>query len=221
MGMLSRLTDIINSNLNAMLDKAEDPEKLVKYLIQEMEDTLIEARAASAKLLADKKELARKQSVIAADGLAWQEKAELALSKGREDLARGALTEKARVESIGSAMAQEFQAVEQALAKLQDDLLRLTEKLTEARARRDALILRGNTANARLKVRRQLDDGHLHDAFSKFEQVERRMDRLEASVEAYDLGQGRSINAELSELLANEKIEAELAALKARVAPAA
>ena len=118
-------------------------------------------------------------------------------------------------------MAKEFALVDEALSKLQDDLVRLTEKLNEARARRDALIMRGKTATARLKVRRQLDTGHIQDAFSKFEHVERRMDRLEAAVEAYDLGQGRTLNAQINDLVVNEKIEQELAALKARIAPAA
>lgn len=221
MGMFSRLSDIINSNLNAMLDKAEDPEKLVKYLIQEMEETLAEARASSAKLIADKKELAHKQSVLAKDIAGWQEKAEIALAKNREDLARAALVEKARAEEIAAALTKEFSLVEEAISKLQDDLVRLNEKLTEARARRDALVMRGKTAHARLKVRRQLDTGHLHDAFNKFEQVERRMERLESAVEAYDLGQARSLNSQINELVVNEKIDQELAALKARIAPAA
>ncbi|MBI2381509.1 MAG: phage shock protein PspA [Gammaproteobacteria bacterium] len=221
MGMFSRLSDIINSNLNAMLDKAEDPEKLIKYLIQEMEETLAEARASSVKLIADKKELARKQGTLAKDIAGWQEKAEIALTKDREDLARAALTEKARLEDMAASMAKEVALVDEATAKLSDDLVRLSDKLNEARARRDALIMRGKTATARLKVRKQLDDGHVHEAFHKFEQVERRMDRLEAAVEAYDLGQGRSLNAQISELVSNEKVEQELAALKARMNTAA
>lgn len=221
MGMFSRLSDIINSNLNAMLDKAEDPEKLIKYLIQEMEETLAEARASSVKLIADKKELARKQECLAKDIGGWQEKAEIALAKDREDLARAALTEKARLEEMATALAKEIVLVDEALAKLSDDLNRLNDKLNEARARRDALVMRGKTATARLKVRKQLDTSHVHDAFHKFEQVERRMDRLEAAVEAYDLGQGRSLNAQISELVSNEKVEQELAALKARINGAA
>lgn len=221
MGMFSRLSDIINSNLNAMLDKAEDPEKLVKYLIQEMEETLVEARASSVKLIADKKDLARKQDALSKDIAGWQEKAELALGKDREDLARGALIEKARLEEMAASLGKEFSLVDEALDKLSGDLVRLSEKLNEARARRDALIMRGKTATARLKVRRQLEPGHINDAFSKFEQVERRMDRLEAAVESYDLGAGRTLNAQISELVVNEKIEQELAALKARVNAAA
>lgn len=221
MGMFSRLSDIINSNINAMLDKAEDPEKLVKYLIQEMEETLAEARAASARLIADQKELARKQANLAQDIAGWQEKAEIALGKDREDLARAALVEKARLEDMAVAMAKEAALVDEALGKLKDDLARLSEKLGEARARRDALIMRGKTATARLKVRKQLDTGHIHDAFHKFEQVERRMDTLEAAVEAYDLGQGRTLNAQITELVSNEKVDQELAALKAKLGTAA
>ncbi|MCO7226437.1 phage shock protein PspA [Pleionea sp. CnH1-48] len=220
MGVFSRISDIVNSNINALLDKAEDPEKLVKMIIQEMEQTLVEVRTASARTIADKKELARKMEVMSHDIEAWQEKAELAISKGREDLARAALEEKNRISEILEAQRKEFNHLEDALAKLEQDVGRLQSKLNEAIARRDAILLRRETLEKRKAVKHQVNAPAIDTAFNKFELFEKRMDQLEAEVEAMDLGQNKSLSEEIDELASNEKIDQELEQLKQKVAQA-
>ena len=142
MGVFSRFTDIINSNINSLLDKAEDPAKMVRLIIQEMEDTLVEVRSSSAKTLADKKDLTRQATKFEADAEQWQEKAELALSKGRDDLARAALMEKKKCSESAAALVDELSHVDEHIAKLQDEITQLQEKLADAKARQKAIIMR-------------------------------------------------------------------------------
>ena len=153
MGIFSRFTDIINSNINNLLDKAEDPAKMVRLIIQEMEDTLVEVRSSSAKTLADKKELTRQVIRFDNDAQQWQEKAELALSKDREDLARSALMEKKKSTESSQSLVQELVGVEEHIAKLQDEISQLQDKLADAKSRQKAIIIREKTVNSRLKVK--------------------------------------------------------------------
>ncbi|MEW6996673.1 phage shock protein PspA [Colwelliaceae bacterium BS250] len=216
MGIFSRFTDIINSNINSILDKAEDPEKMVRLIIQEMEDTLVEVRSTSAKTLANKKELARQISRLQADVDTWQQKAELALSKGRDDLARAALVEKGKCEEAATAMADELSLFDDNIAKLQDEMSQLQEKLADAKARQKAIIMRGKTASSRLKVKSKLDSAKVEDALSRFDSYERKIDDLESQVEAYDMGK-KSLADEIDELQADDAIDSELQALKAKM----
>lgn len=216
MGVFSRFTDIINSNINALLDKAEDPEKMVRLIIQEMEDTLVEVRSSSAKTLADKKELARQISRYEKDAEQWQEKAELALSKGREDLARAALVEKKKSSENAEALADELAHVEEHISKLQNEISQLQDKLADAKARQKAIIMREKTASSRLKVKRNIDSEKVDDALSRFDRYERKIDDLEAQVEAHDLG-SKSLADEIAELESDENIDDELAQLKAKL----
>ncbi|WP_286233063.1 phage shock protein PspA [Thalassotalea sediminis] len=218
MGVFSRFTDIINSNINSLLDKAEDPEKMVRLIIQEMEDTLVEVRSTSAKTLADKKELARQAEKFENDANQWQDKAELALNKGREDLARSALVEKKKCSENAEALRDELSHVDEHITKLQDEISQLQDKLADAKARQKAIIMREKTASSRLKVKRNIDSDKVNDALSRFDSYERKIDGIEAQVEAYDLG-SKSLSDEIAELENDENIEDELAKLKAKMKP--
>lgn len=220
MGIFSRLADIINSNLNSILDRAEEPEKIIRLVIQEMEDTLVEVRSTAAKTIAEKKEANRRLARLAEAQQGWQEKAELALSKGREDLAKGALVEKSKLAEAAAMLQEELEELEAMLQQGEADIGKLESKLREAKAKQQSLAARHETATSRLKVRRNLYDGRVDDAFARFEQVEKKLDAKEGEVEAFDLGRRKSLAEEISELAAESAIEDELTALKAKLAQA-
>ena len=216
MGIFSRFTDIVNSNINALLDKAEDPEKMVRLIIQEMEDTLVEVRSASAKTLANKKEIVNQIAKYESDASDWEAKAELALSKDREDLARAALQEKKKSAEAAEALSKGLAIVDEQISKLQDEIGQLQEKLADAKSRQKAIIMRQKTASSRLEVKKTLDSTKVDNAMGRFEQYERKIDDLESQVEAYDLGK-KTLQDEFAELEASDKGEDALAALKAKV----
>lgn len=216
MGIFTRFADIVNSNLNSMLDKAEDPEKLLKLIIQEMEQTLVEVRSSSVKTIAEKKELKRHMAELARNITRWADKAELAISKGREDLARAALLEKQKLQDRFEIQQTEMTELESALIRLNEDISRLQEKLQEAKSRRDAMTLRQKTVASRIKVKKQLEKHSIDTAFNKFEVFEQKMDRLEAEIESYDLGQGQTLSDQIEQLVVDEKVEQELEALKVK-----
>ena len=219
MSIFSRLTDIINSNLTSLLDKAEDPQKMVRLIIQEMEETLVDVRTTSAKAIADRKELVRRQDWLRRESEQWERKAEIALRKNREDLARAALLEKGRLEGEIEGIDTEIAELGASIERLSDDIGKLQAKIKDARARQQSLVTRNRTAQSQLGVRKQLERVSIHDAVGRFEQYERRMDDLEGQVEAYDLG-AKSLGDEIAELEASDKIDAELEALKRRLANA-
>jgi len=216
MGIFSRFSDIVNSNINNLLDKAEDPAKMVRLIIQEMEDTLVEVRSSSAKTLADKKELARQVTRFESEAQQWQEKAELALSKDRDDLARSALIEKKKCTESSQALVEELVNVEEHITKLQDEISQLQEKLADAKARQKAIIMREKTVSARLKVKQNIDSNKVNDALSRFDRYESKIDGIEAQVESYDLG-SKSLADEIADLESDEKVDDELASLKAKM----
>ena len=218
MGVFSRLSDIVNSNLNAMLDKAEDPEKVVRLIIQEMEDTLVEVRTNAARALADSKEVMRKRGEFAKRAQEWESKAELALGKGREDLARGAVAAKRKAEEMIGLLDKELQAIDDTVGKTNDDLARLQAKLKEARAKQRSLEIRRNAASDSVRVSRQVNDGRIEEALARFDRYERRIDELEAEAESWALGRPRTLEDEFAELESEDAVNAELEALKTRVA---
>jgi phage shock protein A len=217
MGIFTRFSDIVNSNINAILDKAEDPEKIVRLMIQEMEDTLVEVRSAAARSIADKKDLNRKLESLDRDTREWGEKAELALRKGREDLAKAALIEKSRVATAAEAIKNDYEIVDEGLAKLNEDIARLESKLDDAKGRQKALLARHKTASSRLAARQKIHDYKIDDAMVRFEQYTRRIDDVEGRVEAYDLGQPKDLRHEFAGLEAEESVQKELDDLKRRV----
>jgi phage shock protein A len=216
MGIFSRFTDIVNSNINSILEKAEDPEKMVRLIIQEMEDTLVEVRSASAKTLASKKEISSQIGKMQNESKDWKAKAELAISKDREDLARAALHEKKKCDEHASALSSELKGVDEQITKLQSEVGQLQDKLADAKTRQKAIILRQKTVSSRLEVKKTLDSGKVDAAMGRFEQYERKIDDLESQVDAYDLG-NKSLADEFAELESDDEIDDELAALKKKM----
>ena len=217
MGIFSRLTDIVNSNLNSILDRAEDPEKLIRLVIQEMEDTLVEVRSSTVRTIAERKEIERKLSQLGRELDEWQRKAELALSRDRDDLAKGALVAKSKIAEQIDVLQHQLTHIEEALAKSSEDIGRLQEKLTDAKKREKAIVLRHKSAASRLKVNTQIHDDRINDAFARFEQVERNLDELEGRAESLDIGRRKTLAEEFSDFEASTKVEQELADLKARM----
>ncbi len=217
MGIFSRFTDIVNANLNSMLDKAEHPEKMIRLIVQEMEETLVEVRATAAQQIAQKKILQRKIATTEKSMSNWQQKAELAISKGREDLAKMALTEKHKSSGHIEQLQVELSQLDENLMHIQGDSQKLQEKLTEAKRRQDGYLLRQKSAQVRLKVRQQAVVYNIDEAITKFERYQQKIDDVEAQIEAFDLTSNQDLSSQISALETQEHIENELAALKKQV----
>ncbi len=216
MTIFSRMTDIINSNLNALLDRAEDPEKMVRLIIQEMEEALVEVRSTSARAIADRKELLRRQEWLSTEAAEWERKAEVAVNKGRDDLAKGALGERNKASEAAESLTRELGIIDETLEKLKVDVGALQAKIKDAKTRQNAIVLRGQAAKTRLGVRRRLHEHNVDDAIQRFELYERKMDDIEGQVEAYDMGQ-KTLADEIAELEQGDSVEDELRELKARM----
>jgi phage shock protein A len=216
MGIFSRMTDIINSNINSILDQAEDPQKMIRLIIQEMEDTLVEVRSSSARVLAERKAADRRRAQVLEDVQNWEDKARLAISKGREDLARAAVQEKQAIEEELAVVEAELQATDDHIEQLNGEIGQLQQKLSEAKAKQKTLIMRSTTVESRTKVKRQMHREALDDAFTKFGHFERRMDNLESQLESMDLGRDVSpdLASEIDSLVEDEKVNEELSRLK-------
>ena len=215
MGIFSRLSDIINSNLNALCDSAEDPEKMIRLIIQEMEDTLVEVRSASAKILADKKTQERRLRTLLGQAVTWEEKAKLALSKDREDLARAALNEKRRAEADAAALEEELVLADEHIQQLHGEVGQLQTKLDDARAKRKAILLRADSVTQRHRAQHQIHRTHLEEAFDRFERFERRVDGLEGELDALNLGRGKpSLADEIDALAEDDTLNEELEVLR-------
>jgi phage shock protein A len=181
-----------------------------------MEETLVEVRAGAARTIADQKEMRRHISKLDALQDSWKEKAELALSKDREDLAKAALVERQKAADMADQLKGQIGVLDDALRASEEDIAKLQAKLREARARQNSLVTRMQSAETRLKAREMYNGERVQDAFSRFEMLERRVDIVEGNADAMALGnQPKSLEQEFAELQSNDKVEAELAALKA------
>jgi phage shock protein A len=216
MGIFTRVSDIISSNINAMLDKAEDPEKMVKMMIREMEDTLIEIKANCAGAMATKKKIQREMEAVLDHAKNWDSKAQLALDKGREDLAREALKEKRRYVERGESLEIELDQAKGLIAQYQDDIQKLEDKLGAAREKQRILVQRHRHAVNKKRSEQSIRKFDTAEAFTRFEEFQHRIDRMEAEGELVNYGRKPSLDQEFSALEADEDIEKELAALKAR-----
>jgi len=219
MGIFSRTRDIIAANVTDLLDRAEDPAKMIRMIILEMEETLVEVRASAARTIADQKEMRRQINKLDTVQANWMEKAELALSKGREDLAKAALVEKQKAADLAEQLAGEIAVLDEALGASEGDIAKLQAKLREARARQNSIVARMESANNRLRLREMHSGAKVDEAFSRFELLERRVDWAEGRAEAAGMGAApKTLDEEIAELRSSEKVEAELAALKAKAA---
>ena len=216
--IFTRTRDIIAANMTELLDRAEDPARMIRMIIMEMEETLVEVRATAARSIADIKEMRR--SMARLDDLqdSWTEKAQLALEKGREDLARAALNEKQKAADMADGLRAEMAEIEQVLRGYEQDIARLQAKLAEARARQNAIANRIESAMTRAKARELLHGSRTEDAFSRFEILERRADLAEGYADALGLTGPKSLEEEIAELKAADKVDAELDELKAALA---
>ncbi len=218
MGIFSRTRDIVAANFTDLLDKAEDPAKMIRMIIIEMEETLVEVRASAARTIADQKEMRRHIAKLGTLEASWEEKAELALSKGREDLAKAALVERQKATDMAERLESEIEVLDDALKAAEVDIAKLQSKLRDARARQSSIATRMESAHNRIKVREAYAGERTQDAFSRFELLERRADMAEGRADALGMGNPKTLEEEIAELKSSDKVEAALAALKAKAA---
>ncbi len=216
MGIFTRLRDIINSNLNAMLDKAEDPEKLVKMMIREMEDTLVEIKMSCAGSMATKKKIERELDMVRERAAEWESRAELAIEKGREDLAREALLEKRRFLERERALTSEIAEVDEVIAQYQQDILQLEEKLKTAREKQRILIQRHEHSRQKKRAENAIRKVQNSDVLQRFAAFEHHIDRMEAEADLVNFGRKPSLEEEFQKLSGDQELERELEALKQR-----
>ena len=217
MGIFTRFRDIISSNINAILDKAEDPEKLIKLMIREMEDTLVEIKAACAGTMASNKKVQRQLDTLHDQIYYWEEKAELAVKKGRDDLAREALVEKRRYTRRMEGLENELTEHNLLIEQYQDDIRQLEDKLKSARDKQRLLVQRHIHANRKRQAQEEIRRVDSSDAMFKFDELENRIERMEAEADLVNFGKKTVLDAEFDALGVDEEIENELQALKTPV----
>ncbi|GAA3712774.1 phage shock protein PspA [Sphingomonas cynarae] len=217
MGIFSRTRDIVAANFADLLDKAEDPAKMIRMIILEMEETLVEVRASAARTIADQKEMRRHIAKLEQLQANWTEKAELALSKDREDLAKAALVERQKAADMADQLKAEIQVLDDGLRAAEEDIAKLQGRLREARSKQSNIQTRLESANNRYRLRDAYAGPKTQEAFSRFGELERRADEAEGRAEAMGLGVGKSLEDEIAELRQSDRVDAELAALKARL----
>lgn len=214
MGIFTRFRDIISSNINVMLDKAEDPEKLIKLMIREMEDTLVEIKASCAGVMANSKKVQRQLDEVQSREKYWKERSELAVNKGRDDLAREALVEKRGYSDRADGLKKELIDCDSLVEQYQDDIRQLEDKLGTARERQRILVQRHIHANRKKRAQQEIRRMDSTEAIIKFEELENRIERMEAEADLVNFGRKPTLEGELDTLALDEEIEKELQSLK-------
>nr|WP_237392375.1 phage shock protein PspA [Aurantiacibacter rhizosphaerae] len=215
MGIFSRTRDIIAANFNELLDQADDPSKMIRMIILEMEETLVEVRASAARTIADQKEMHRHTVKLERLQNDWSEKAQLALSKDREDLARAALMEKRKSADMCDQLKQEIAVLDDALRAYEQDIAKLQNRLREARSRQSQISARLESAENRVKLRSLMTSDRVEEAHSRFDQLERRVDYAEGCADALGIGDGKpSLADEFAALEGGDKVDDELEEMK-------
>jgi len=220
MGVITRFVDVLNSNINAALDSVEKPEHMLRMIIQEMEEALVEVRSHAAQVIAEKKQVERKVAALTEQALDWQNKAEMALSKDREDLARQALVAKSECESELAVIQEQLSLLSENLNAITEDANGLQQKLAEAKQKQKSLVRRQDTAVVQLNSRKTIDKNKLENVQAKYERLHNKVTELESQVEAYDMTAPVTLMDEFRKLEADSKVEDELEALKKKVANA-
>jgi phage shock protein A len=220
MGIFTRFRDIVSANINAMLDKAEDPEKLIKLMIREMEDTLVEIKASCAGVMANSRKIERQLEETRSRVEYWEERAELAITKGRDDLGREALLERRGYKERADALDKELVESEELVQQYQDDIRQLEEKLQAAREKQRILVQRHIHANRRRQAQDEIRRMDTSEAFMKFEQLENRIERMEAEADLVNFGRKPTLEGELDDLVVDEEIEKELEKMKTSLSKA-
>ena len=217
MGIFSRTRDIVAANFADLVEKAEDPAKMIRMIILEMEETLVEVRASAARTIADQKEMRRHIAKLEGLQASWTEKAELALSKDREDLAKAALVERQKATDMADQLKAEVGVLDDALRASEEDIAKLQNRLREARTKQSSVQTRLESANNRVRLREMYAGAKTEDAFSRFDVLERRVDHAEGRAEALGLGVQKTLEEEIADLRASDRVDAELAELKRRL----
>jgi len=221
MSIFSRTRDIFAANITELLDRSEDPAKMIRMVILEMEETLVEVRASAARCIADGKEMRRALNRLEELQSNWTEKAELALSKDRDDLAKQALMERQKATDMAAGLNDEINVIEDTLKSYEVDIAKLQAKLREARARQNAIAARFESAVTRAKARELLNGNRAEDAFSRFDVLERRADFAEGRADALGMTGPKSLEEEIADLRSSEQVDAELVAMKEAMKSAA
>jgi len=216
MGIFTRFRDIISSNINSMLDSAEDPEKMIRMMIREMEDTLVEIKASCAGVMANSKTVQRQVSDARAREADWNGKAELAVAKGRDDLAREALVEKRRYAQRVDALSEEMKELNALIDKYKSDIRQLEEKLRNAREKQRVLVQRHIHARRKRRAEEEIRRVDSAESILRFDQFENRIERMESEANLVNYGKKSDLEERIDQLLSDDEIEQELAALKSR-----
>jgi phage shock protein A len=216
MGIFTRVRDIISANINSMLDKAEDPEKLVKLMIREMEDTLVEIKASCAGAMAAKKKIQRELEQATDNANAWKQKAELAIEKGREDLAREALVEKKRHTERANTLDAELKQCGGIVAQYQGDIAQLEEKVGSAREKQRMLLQRHTRAQTKVRAQSDIRKMDTANAMQRFDGFEEKIERIETDADLVNYGRKPDLEEQFRRLQGDEDIDKELEALKAK-----
>ena len=219
MGIFTRFRDIISSNISAMLDKAEDPEKLIKLMIREMEDTLVEIKSSCAGVMADSKKAHRQLDSTEARAEFWEDKAKLAVSKGRDDLAKEALVEKRKFTARAKNFENEINEIDLLIEQYQSDIRQLEDKLKKARDKQRLLVQRHNYAQKKIRAQQEIRRVDSSDVLFKFDELENRIERMESEADLVNYGKKTDLEEKLDQIMVDDEIEAELKSLKNPEAP--